>query len=117
MEERLPAHLPAHLEAGALLRRTQAEGGFAMVLQKGERDAGTILVVLTENGANTRLYERMPQSDGTRAWHCSKRQDPENPQDFSNYLERRGQQDRDLWIIELDIVNGERLIGVAPSGG
>lgn len=108
MEERLPAHI----EAAALIRRTQAEGGFATVLQKGEREAGTILLVLCESGTNARIFERMPQPDGSRKWHCSKVQDPENKDDFDRYVRRRGEQDRDLWIIELDIARGERLIGL-----
>ena len=107
--------LPAHLEVSALIRATQAAGGFAMVLRKGDKEAGTILVVLTEKGGNSRVYERMPQADGTRAWHCSRRVDSQNPEDFDEYLARRRDQDGDLWIVELDIANGERLIGLSPS--
>lgn len=106
MDERLPAHL----EVAALIRRTQAAGGFAAVLKKGHAEAGTLLLVLTENGTNTRAYERMPQPDGTRDWHCSKVQTAENPSDFSDYLDRRKVQDDDLWVVELDIAEGERLI-------
>jgi hypothetical protein len=109
--------LPAHLEAAALIRRTQAEGGFAAVLAKGEPEAGSLLVVITENGVNSRAYERMPQLDGSRQWHRAKRQDIENPHEFSEYLTRRRTQDSDLWILELDIADGERLIGLEPSAG
>jgi hypothetical protein len=94
----------------SLIRRVQAEGGFATVLHKGERDSGTILVVLTERGANARLFERMPQLDGTRAWTQSKEEDHENKREFADYLERRVKQDSDLWILELDIAYGERFI-------
>ena len=83
-----------------------------MVLSKGERDAGTIMVVVTQSGGNSRAYERMPQLDGTRAWSRSKVQDAENPWEFSEYLTRRGGQDPDLWIVELDIAHGERFIGL-----
>ena len=72
------ARLPAHIEVSALIRQVEAEGGFGMVIKKGEREAGTILVLLAENGQNPRLYERMPQVDGTRSWYCSKKQDNEN---------------------------------------
>ncbi len=106
MEERLPTHL----EVSGLIRRVESEGGFAMVLSKGERDAGTILIVTTENGCNSKVYERMPQLDGTRKWSLSKVQDSEKPWEFSEYLDRRGHQDPDLWIVELDIANGERFI-------
>lgn len=103
--------LPAHLEVAALIRRIQAEGGFATVIQKGEREAGTLLLVLCENDTNLRAYERMPQLDGSRKWQESRAQDPENKQEFSDYIARRGTQDRDLWIIELDIAQAERFIG------
>ena len=67
-----------------------------------------------ENGANSRLYERMPQADGNRGWHLAKREDRDNPREFSDYLDRRRMQDRDLWLIELDIPQGERFIGLTP---
>lgn len=113
----MDARLPAHLEVSALIRQAQAQGGFAAVLAKGEREAGTILVVTTENGRNTRVFERMPQLDGSRSWTCSKEQDSENKELFNEYLERRKSQDSDLWIVELDIANAERLIGLNPYRG
>jgi hypothetical protein len=86
----LSERLPAHLEAAALIRQTQAGGGFATVLQKGEKEAGTILLVLCENDTNARVYERMPALDGARKWTLSKSQDNENKAEFSEYLTRRG---------------------------
>ncbi len=65
-----------------------------------------------ENGQDSRVYERMPQADGSRAWHLTKRQDRLNPHEFKDYLARRRSQDRDLWIVELDIAQGERFIGL-----
>jgi hypothetical protein len=109
--------LPAQLEVAGLIRQVQSAGGFAAVLHRGADQGGTILVVLTENGANSRLYERMPQLDGTRQWHLVRMQSTENPQEFNEYLTRRERQDSDLWIIELDIANGERFIGLTPSMG
>ncbi|MBF7013133.1 DUF1491 family protein [Novosphingobium resinovorum] len=107
----MDARLPAHLEVSALIRRVNGEGGFATVLAKGEQDAGTILVVLSHNGSNVRLHERMPELDGTRRWRCSKTQDPENPFEFQEYLDRRKRQDPDVWIVELDGADAERFIG------
>jgi hypothetical protein len=106
--------LPAHLEVAALIRSAQAAGGFAAVLRKGERDAGTILVSLLDRGGPARLFERMPQADGNRAWTLIRSQDSADPQDYAEYLERRGQQDSDLWVVELDVAAGERLIGFRP---
>ncbi|MGF7154039.1 DUF1491 family protein [Novosphingobium gossypii] len=106
----MDARLPAHLEVSGLIRRINGEGGFGTVLSKGEPDAGTILAVLSHNGRDARLYERMPDLDGTRAWRCSRRQDPENPFEFQEYLDRRKQQDPDVWIVELDGADAERFI-------
>ena len=103
--------LPAHLEVSGLIRRVAAEGGFAAVLIKGERDAGTILLVLRDSRTNPRLFERMPHPDGTRPWTLNCTQDADNKQDFEDYLARRRAQDRDVWIVELDSPNPERFIG------
>lgn len=108
MEQRLPSHV----EISGLIRTIQAEGGFATVLSKGERDAGTIAIVTLARDAPARFYERMPQLDGSRAFTVTREQDPENPLEFNDYLTKRGHQDPDLWIIELDIADPERFIAV-----
>jgi hypothetical protein len=111
----MSTRLPAALEVSALIRQVSAAGGFATVLAKGEPDSGSILVVLLERGDNSRVYERMPQADGSRIWSLSRQQDPNNPTGVSEYLDRRRAQDSDLWIVELDIPQGERFIGLTPG--
>ena len=86
-----------------------------MVLQKGERDAGTILVLTTQNGRNTRLWERMPQLDGSRKFSCTREQDDENPREIDEYVGKRRRSDPDCWVIELDIENAERFVAPAPG--
>jgi len=113
MQERVPAHL----EISGLIRAVEAAGGFATVVAKGERDAGTILAICCENGTQARLYERLPQLDGSRNWALVRRQDPDNPQEFIDYYERRTRQDDDLWIVELDIANGKRFLGLSTDAG
>lgn len=104
------SRLPAHLEVTGLIRAVESAGGFATVLARGERDAGTLLVVCCVKGGRAIAYERMPQPDGQRCWAPAKLQDPEKPQEFWEYCDRRKNQDSDLWIVELDIPNGERFI-------
>ncbi len=107
--------IPAHLEVSGMIRAIQAAGGFAMVLSKGERDAGTLLIICCENGTNLRAYERMPSLDGGRHWVLSKTQDPENPQEFTEYYTKRGQQDADLWVLECDVHNAEKVLDINPG--
>lgn len=107
--------LPAHLEVASLIRLAQANGGAAMVLAKGEADAGTILIVTMFRGEQSRLYERMPQLDGSRCFVQTKTEDSENKAEFSDYLARRRAQDPDIWIIEVDIDEAERFIALLPN--
>ena len=65
-----------------MIRAVEAVGGFGMVVAKGERDAGTLLVICCEKGTNARLFERMPQAGGSRSWVLAKQEDPENKLDF-----------------------------------
>ena len=97
------ARLPSHLEIGAILRQAQADGGFATLLSKGEKDAGTILVLTTRRGTGYALWERMPSLDGPRLFTIIREQDIEKPSDIFEYIERRSAQDSDLWVIEVEI--------------
>ncbi len=111
----MEARLPAHMEVSGLIRSVEAAGGFATVLSKGERDAGTLLIVTIDRGGGATLYERMPQLDGGRTFIVAMRENPDSPQDFADYLTRRRAQDSDCWIVELDVPNGERFVAQMPK--
>ncbi|MXO68888.1 DUF1491 family protein [Pelagerythrobacter marinus] len=104
------ARLPAHLEAHAILRLAESLGGFASVIEKGERDAGTLLVVTIYRSEPARLFERMPQLDGSRRFVQARIQDTENPEEFWDYLKKRKRQDGDIWILEADIADHARFV-------
>lgn len=93
-----------------ILRLAESQGGYATVLAKGERDAGTILIVTLCHGKGGVLYERMPQATGARSFVAAKRDNPENPPEFDEYLARRRRQDPDIWLIEVDIAHPERFV-------
>jgi hypothetical protein len=102
--------LPASLEVSGLVRSTGAAGGFAMVLHKGEPDAGTILVVGVDRDGLGTLYERLPDPTGPRRWVAVRQQQADSRAAFDDYLDRRVQQDPDVWIIELTVADVERSI-------
>ena len=108
----MTTRVPAHLEVSGFVRQVSAAGGFAAILKKGEKDAGTILLVLAENGGNLRVAERMPQLDGSRNWAIIRTEVIDSKVKITEYLERRARQDDDLWIVELDIPSAERFIGI-----
>lgn len=92
------------------MRAVEVAGGFATVLQKGEKDAGIILLLTISRGQPATLWERMPQVDGSRPFRKARVEDPENRDDFVNYCERRRNQDPDCWMIELDVPNSDRFV-------
>ena len=106
--------LPAHLEIAALRALAESQGGMATVLFKGERDAGTILIVTMRRGGEARLFERMPQLDGSRSFVATKDQTSEKPKEFIEYLSRRHAQDPDIWILEVDVDDPERFVELLP---
>lgn len=108
----MSTRLPTHLEISGLIRAVEAAGGFATVLAKGERDAGTMLITTLGRGEPARLYERMPQLDGSRMFTVTREQDPDNPMEFNEYLTKRSQQDPDIWIVELDIADAARFVAL-----
>ena len=85
-----------------------------MVTAKGERDAGTILILTIYRGENAVLFEKMPQLDGSRPFIAAKQQNPEKPEEIFDYLERRRNQDPDIWILEVDIADGARFVASLP---
>lgn len=107
------ARLPAHLEVSGIVRAVEAVGGFAMILQCGERDAGAILVVTQDRGRERRLWERLPNLDGQRVFSLARAEADGEENAFSAYLERRQSSDPDSWVIEVDVPNGERFIDCA----
>ena len=108
------ARLPAHIEAAAIRRLAESHGGFATVLAKGERDAGTIALVILCRGEPTTLYERMPQPGGNRLFVRTGQQDTEKPADFSARIGQMRERDADLWLIEADIPDSERFVAALP---
>jgi hypothetical protein len=93
---------------GALVRKAEAEGGFAAVLAKGDATAGSIIILLTERGRNARIFERMLQPDGRYEWQPGN-QISDNPSEVPSFIARRRRFDPDLWVLELDIPSAERF--------
>ncbi|ATW02998.1 DUF1491 family protein [Sphingorhabdus sp. YGSMI21] len=104
--------LSAEMKVQTLLRLVDQRGGFGAVLKKGDRISGTILVQCVEKGENPRLLENMPSLDGTPNWQQIWPQGTDNSKELSEYLARRFRFDPDMWLIELDIPDGERLIAL-----
>lgn len=101
--------LSTGLWAGALIRRVEAGGGFAMVLRRGDRDGGAVLVKVFDRGSgDVRLYSETRAPDGEPAWMQPV---PDADQDAVDaYVERRLRFDPDLWVIEVEDRAGRHFL-------
>tara|TARA_R110000772_G_scaffold59179_2_gene133997 strand:- start:3345 stop:3680 length:336 start_codon:yes stop_codon:yes gene_type:complete len=102
--------LSSEMTVQALLRKVNQEGGFGVVIRKGDCISGAILIICLEKGKDPRLLEKMPSLDGPSTWQLIWSQVTDKKQDLNEYLDRRRGFDPDLWLIELDIPDAERLI-------
>lgn len=113
----LEPRLATHMVVSALIRQFSTTGDFATVLHKGDLIAGALLLVSRIKGRNPALFEQFPAANDTRNWQPVFDQDIDNEQKISEYLDRRIAQDRDIWILELDVAFAERLDGLLRPQG
>ena len=102
--------LSAEMKVQSLLRLVSQNGGFGAVLKKGDRISGAILIQCVEKGGNPRLLENMPSLDGRPNWQQIWPQDTDKNKKLSEYVAQRFGFDPDMWLIELDVPEAERLI-------
>ena len=100
--------LSTDIWVGALIRRAELSGAFAMVVRKGDPRAGSVLVkVLDRKGGTAKLYSEAFRGDGERVWmQPVKGAEP----DLDAYIERSRRVDPDLWVVEIDDAEGRHFL-------
>jgi len=94
---------------GALIRRAEQGGAFALVMKKGDPRAGAVLVKVLDRGAGaTRLYAEAVRGDGERVWMQPHPAADEAALDA--YAERARRIDPDLWVVEIDDREGRHFL-------
>lgn len=100
--------LAAHMRIEALKRLTQAAGGFATLLARGDPVAGAILITRTVRGGDNGVVEGISGLDGGVEWQEIWTEDSQTiaqKGSLSEYIARRRARDPDIWVIELDVAN------------
>jgi len=95
--------LPAQLEATALIRRAEAEGGFGTILKGGDKHSACLERALTQNGDYR--WQQVGPAAGVEA------------ATLADWSQKRVRFDEDLWLIELDIPDPERFVAEMTSQG
>jgi len=101
--------LSTDIWVGALIRRAEQAGAFAMVLRKGDTRAGAVLVkVLNRADRTARLYAEATRMDGERIWMQPVQSDQEAELDA--YAARAAKVDPDVWVVEIDDREGRHFL-------
>lgn len=100
------SRLTSAMRVSALIRRAHQAGGSAMVLARGDETGGAILVLLLDRGENPRFRERGLGEEGKLIESGSAGLDSLGA---TEYWQRRRSRDPDLWVVEVDVADGDRL--------
>jgi hypothetical protein len=102
--------LASAIFVNAMIREVNARGGSAAVIAKGDVTAGAILLLCAEKGRVIGVYDYILDFGGHYTLVNAFSQPIENQEEIDALCLRRRRVDPDLWIVELDIPNVERLI-------
>ncbi len=109
--------LPAHLEASSLLRRAEAAGGNGLLIVKGDRDRGALVLLIADRGVHVACLERELGRGGSYHWQATGPGARAGQAELSAWATKRRGSDPDLWLIELDIPHPERFIAETTATG
>ncbi len=113
----MSGQLPARLEASALMRQVQSQGGFATIIKHGDDDRGALILLVAERGMPKALIERRMGPDFNYRWSVVARCDEAAPEKFRESTEKMRLTDPDCWLIELDVADAERFVAETTTLG
>jgi hypothetical protein len=109
--------LQAQLEAAALVRRAETEGGFGTILKRGDNDRGVLVLMVTHRGEHSACLERTLSQGGDYRWQQVGPPAGSDAAALADWSQKRIRFDEDLWLIELDVPDPERFIAETTSQG
>ena len=108
--------LSADIWVGALIRRAEIGGAFAVVVRKGDPRAGAVLVKLLNRKTGTaRLLAEATKGDGDRIW-MQPLASTDEP-DLDRSIARAAKIDPDVWVVEIEDREGRHFLVEPVEGG
>ena len=97
-----PPRLKTKLWVQAQLRLCDQRNISAVVLRKGDEDAGAVLVKLDRRDLGCTVYTQIRTSEGEAAWLAGTGKTPVTSAEADAYIARQVGRDWDLWVLEID---------------
>jgi hypothetical protein len=112
------AELKTTIWAAALVRRAEIGGAFAGITRKGDPDAGAVLVKVATLDGKARLYAPAQNGEGGRIFmDLSSGRLGEDERAIDEYARKRADEDRDLWVIEIEDKQGRNFLTEPVDNG
>ena len=86
-------------------------------MRKGDKERGSLLLLVTSRGTHVAALERVLNLDGSYRWERAGPSESAGSQEIADFLARRARFDEDSWVIELDIADPERFIAETTRSG
>ena len=98
--------LPTHIWVDAHLKRCSVEAVPAVVIHKGEKMGGTVMLKIYQAGVGCRLLSQMRDLDGNLSWYPAHKEDIIEEREADERIRRAVDRDPDLWVLEMETRDG-----------
>ena len=102
--------LKADIWIKALLRRCEVQGAYAVVLHKGDPEAGTALVKVSRLDGQAAVFSPTRTLEGERGWINPLAEAFVPEEEADAYIHRERARDPDLWVIEIEDRAGRHFL-------
>jgi hypothetical protein len=106
--------LKAEIWVKAYLRRCQHEGAAAVLVRRGDADAGSIYIKVSRLDGTAALFGPAPAGLDAmredRQWQSCLEREPAPEGDADAYLERQVDYDPDIWIVSVEDRQGRHFL-------
>lgn len=100
----------------ALIRRATLAGAFATVIRRGDARGGAVLVkTVNRRSGEARLWSQAVARDAEPLWMQPVAATDEAALDA--YIDRASGRDPDLWVVEVEDIDGKRFLTEAVDEG
>jgi hypothetical protein len=106
----LTARLKAEFWVKALLRRCAAADAPAVVVRRGDADAGAVLVKVNRLDGSACVYAPGWGLEGERIWRRGTGPAPAPDAEAEAYIARQTRRDPDLWVVEIEDRAGRHFL-------
>lgn len=102
--------LKAEIQVKAFIRRCAAAGVPALVVRRGDENAGAVVIRVNRLDGSSVVYAQARRGDGAAIWIRGTGESPVSDDAAEAYLARALRVDPDLWIVEVEDREGRHFL-------